>query len=1232
MRLQTAVQVRKCFLTTTAAQSLIDHFYVQRVRQAHNPDAFSGIVPRWVPSGRQQPPIHKVKTLRRPPALCLRLFNAAPKTLRRPPAFRLRLYNAAPKTLRRPPAFRLRLVHAAPRRERRLTGRRDQKLSTSLGSVSLPAPNVKQQSEGGTILANTSVTSAATERHADTEKDFENHQEAETEHDPTEVSTTKFYTVRPSRLFTVKLPQENILSSVKALKLARARSLPEQDVALDPFNLPLPAPRAYSHRQRRDYPLAAKMMLDLRRKRIQAEGIEILRRRYSLPLFDSRRTRATLIQTIDGQDVTIVLAKTGSGKTTQIPQLILDTAIERKQGPVTRILCAEPRRIAATSTARRVAFERGEPLGESVGYHIRNDSELPRQKGSITYCTIGILLHRLLTQGWQMLQGYSHIILDEVHERDAQLDLVLSLVRRHLDSLKASGLAYPKVILMSATIDPSSFIDYFVQPGSSDALTAASFEVEGSGYPVETHYLPDILTEISAKGELHPTMQALLQGKSRNSKSSAGYIKEELAFAALDDKGSKLEVGSKEQNAHRAQPSLKADAQAEAPDKSTTNTYQGLVMAVIAHISSTKPEGDILVFLPGKLDIDTIYDLLIETRPLDLNFEDESKFKLFKLHSTLRDTNDNVFMKVPNGCRRIILATNIAEASITLPEVVYVVDPGKSRTSFFDPITSKRSLPFQWISKTNAIQRRGRAGRVRPGHYYALFTEKRYETFLPMARPKITVSNLVDVVLSLAAHPHHGSPGEYDDPREFLRGMLDPPSEDAIEAAYRDLQVLEALDGNGRITRLGYLLAEMNIHAPYGKGVLLGALFGCLEPMLILACHDFNHPLIHNPELSINEVRESKRHFDRDLESDLPVLIEAFRAYHAAYQADDQPMLDQLRQERSIKHSAYLEMIMTSKAIHEALVKFGILRRIPSVFEALPTSLNFNRDNMILVKALAVNSVSAELAAWDAEKHQWTLNVPNLAFSSRASINYDKSSQTRRKKRKYRVDGRLMAYAWKSSNDESSGGEVWLEHSSMVTPLMMILFSRSATLESPQIIRLNDWLRFQFEVETIDATLAAHSARVLIETRKMLDRFITRTWLRILPNNVSRRAGSQDSIVTLGLRISRTRGQMVAAITKMLEADNQFWQTYRAKRRAKIDAEEAQLAEDARILAGGGSEATQDGSALAVEGSEKPPDAVDDEDYIGFGIQEATESERESHTADEDQGQDEEEDSITSGI
>jgi len=1221
MRLQTAVQVREYLLTTSVAHSLIDQFHVQRARQARNLDVFPGFFHLWGPGGPRfgTPRIRKIKPR-----------TPLPDESRN----------------RRALASRLGLVNTGRRREQKLTGRSHRQLFTPFAGVSVRAPILKEESEGGTTLAKTSVTSAPTERHVDTDKNSEDHQEAGTEHDITEDSTKGFYTVRPSRLFTVKLPRGNILSSVKALRLARVHALPEQEIALDPFNLPSPEPRAPKRRQRKDYLLAAQMIVDLRRKRKQAEGNEILPRRYSLPLFASQRTRDTLMQTIDGNDVTIVLAKTGSGKTTQIPQLVLDTAICRQLGPETRVLCAEPRRIAATSTARRVAFERGEPLGNSVGYHIRNDSELPRQEGSITYCTIGILLHRLLTQGWRMLQGYSHVILDEVHERDAQLDLVLSLVRRNLYSLKASGLPYPKVILMSATIDPSSFLDYFRQPISSDTLEAASFEVEGSGYPVETHYLPDILTELSAKGELHPTMQALLQSNSRKSKSSAGYIKEELAFAALDEKGNKLEVESNEQNAHGAQTSLKVAAQAEATANSSANSYLGLVMAVIAHISSTKPAGDVLVFLPGKLDIDTIYDLLIERRPLGLNFQDESKFKLFKLHSTLRDTNDNVFTKVPTGCRRIILATNIAEASITLPEVVYVVDPGKARTSVYDPITFKRSLPFDWISKTSAIQRRGRAGRVRPGHYYALFTEKRYETFLPMARPKITVSNLVDIVLSLAAHPQHGSPAEYGDPREFLRGMVDPPSEDAIESAYRDLQVLEALDCDGRITRLGYLLSEINIHAPHGKGILLGALFGCLEPMLILACHDFNNPLIHNPELSINQVRESKRHFDRDLESDLPVLIEAFRAYHAAYRAEDLAKLDKLREERSIKHSAYLEMIMTSKAIHEALVKYGILLEAPlsaTVFEILPNFLNFNRDNMTLVKALAVNTVSSELAAWDAEKHRWILDVPNLGFSSRASINHDRLSVTRKKKRKHRADGRLMAYAWKSSNDESSGGEVWLEHSSMVTPLMLILFSRSATLESPQTIRLNDWLRFQFEVEHMDAALADHSARILMETRKMLDRFITKTWLRILPNNVPDRADLREKVVKAELGRSRTRGMMVSTITKMLEADNAFWQAYRAKRRAKIDAEEAQLAEDARILEGRGSEpqpershiydgeweetATQYGSALAVEGDEGPPDADDDENDIGLGTQ-TTESARQLFLTHEG----EDEDVVASGI
>ncbi|KAK6379622.1 hypothetical protein LTS17_005694 [Exophiala oligosperma] len=985
----------------------------------------------------------------------------------------------------------------------------------------------------------------------------------------TKTALGQTYTVQESRLFNLNLPQVNIRSSIETLKLARGLGLPEDELILDPYSRTPPKRKSQSGQaEPKELAPGIRMRLAYLEKTSLPHMKEIAAKRAKLPIIahDPVEGKKSLIDTINSSDVTVVLAKTGSGKTTQVPQLILENGILKNKGPETRILCAEPRRIAATSTARRIAYERGETLGQSVGYQIRNEVQLPNSHGSITLCTTGILLHRLLTQGWPFLQQFSHIMLDEVHERDAQLDLVLSLIRRHTQTLKDCGFDYPKIILMSATIDPSSFLKYFDRSSDPGALTASSFEVGGSGHPVRTLYLPEILNELALCKDLHPTMQALLQGKT--TKSSADYIKNELIYGALQQEPYQ-QVNCEGSNVNRTCSMTSIDANTNTPISTPSSHYIGLVTAVIAHLVSTKPEGDVLVFLPGKLDIDTIYDLLRDMKPMGIDFEDESRFRIFKLHSAFRDTNDNVFTEVPKGCRRIVLATNIAETSITLPEVVYVVDTGKMRNSIYDPLTFKRSLPYEWISKTNMIQRRGRAGRVSPGRYYALFTEERCSTFRPMARPKITVSNLADVVLLLAAHPDHGDAGDSSSPREFLQGMIDPPSEDAIESAYRDLQSLGALDLDGKITRVGAFIADMNVHAASAKGVLLGAVFGCLEPMIILACHDFNNPLIHNAELSISQVRESKRLLDRDLESDLPILIDAFRQYHAAVQAGNQKRVKQLGQERCIKHSAYLEMMLTSQAVHQTLTKYGIVDPPAdgqTIFEALPEFLNYNSDNMVLMNALAVNTVTAELAAWDSTVRKWTLDVQNDGFPSRTSILHQKTKSIRRARRKYRTDGRLMAYAWKSSNDDLSDGAVWLENNSMVTPLMLILFSRSARLESPQIIKFNDWLRIETGVEGLDNTIATQSARIVMEVRKMLDRFLTWNWARILPNQEVKNETATVNVKEHLAPNGSTR-KMVNAVTEMIRSDNDFWQDYRAGRRAYIEAEEAARAEEALLLA-----------------------------------------------------------------
>ncbi|KAI1627845.1 adenosinetriphosphatase, partial [Exophiala viscosa] len=979
--------------------------------------------------------------------------------------------------------------------------------------------------------------------------------------------------------FAVEVPRSNIRTAVDAIKTSRKVGVPQSNIQLSPINDSVPATDRTNAAAMLDPPvLATKMAHDLQRKMSQDFMEERLRNRNKLPLMANKSISSELLRTINKHDVTVVLAKTGSGKTTQVPQLILEERVLLSRGPSTSIICAQPRRIAATSAARRVAYERGEVLGSHVGYVIRNDNESPKHTPSIAFYTIGILMHRLITGGRQMLQAHSHIIIDEVHERDAQIDLVLSLLRRTISMLKATHQPYPKVVLMSATIDPSRFLDYFRDPiEEGSQLSAESFEVEGRNHTVQTRHLHEILKELSHENELHPTMETLLQGKGR--RSSASYIKNELLFAsAARDRIHSLSEQGRLANGELRQELAVVDAPATSLD-SPSNNYLGLVVAVVAYISAVKPDGDILVFLPGKLDIDTVHDELIRTKPLDLDFQDESRFRLFKLHSSLRDTNDMVFDSVPGGCRRIILATNIAETSITLPEVVHVVDTGKARTAVFDPLTLTRSLPFEWISRTNSIQRRGRAGRVRDGHYYALFSQERYETFRAMAQPRITVSNVVDIVLLLSAYPQPYPGG----PRAFLRGMMDPPSEAAIDSAYKELTSLEALS-NGRITKLGWIFAQMGIPPSAAKAVLLGVLFGCLEPMLILACHDFNNPLIYNGEISISAIRETKRLYDRDLESDLPILIDAFREYHAAYRSGNSALMDKLHESRSIRHASYMEMMLTSKAIHEVLTKLGLvpepLGSGDTIFENLPANVDFNKDNMLLVKALAVNTISAEIAAWSAKTVRWELDVPSEGYISRNSVNYEDKKSVRRIKRKHRSDGRLMAYAWKRNIDDSEKDEAWLEHTTMVTPLVAILFSRSAVLDAPNVVELNKWLRLELKSHGADTGLVNHTARILTETKKTLDRFMTYSWRRLIPSYTGQdhatkltaseklhRLVQQDCRVKRLLSTPGFRNKMVTAITTMLSADDVYWAAYRTKRRAEIDAEEARLAEEARQMA-----------------------------------------------------------------
>ncbi|KAL2443849.1 ATP-dependent DNA/RNA helicase DHX36 [Exophiala dermatitidis] len=994
-------------------------------------------------------------------------------------------------------------------------------------------------------------------------------------------------TPKKRKHFDLTLPAANFLSAVDSIRLAREHGLTDQEVV----------PTAYSARAepawagdilRHNHVLAAKMKSDLAESRQTEKMQAMLASRHKLPLM-SEKVRPRLLELIKSCDVTIVLSKTGSGKTTQIPQIILDDRVSSHQGPSTSILCTQPRRIAATSTARRVAHERGEMLKDSVGYHIRNENWLPRQQGSITYCTTGILLNRLVADEWGTLQSHSHIIIDEVHERDVQIDLVLAILRKAVQRRKATGEGFPKIILMSATIDPSMFLDYFRQ--STDAgvtLTAESFKVEGSTHHVEMHYLPELLSDLTKGDDLDPTMHALLQGKKAEI-SSADYIRKEMQFAKTQSRGP--------QSGHNSQTdeSTVADA-TDGASSEIDRGYVGLATAVIAHLAHSQPPGDILVFLPGRADIDEIYNLLTSVRPLGVNFTDTTRFKIFKLHSRLRDSNDEVFKPLSPGCRRIILATNIAETSVTLPEVVYVVDSGLLRTQNFDPLTRQRSLPYDWISKTSVIQRRGRAGRVRNGHYYALFTKERQESFIAMRRPAIAVSDLVNVVLQLKAHPQQVGV------REFLCETVEPPSRDAVESAIKDLQSLHALTvEDEKITNLGLLLSRFALHPAAAKGIFLGALFGCLEPMLILACHSSTDSLISHSEFTTRQLVEMKQRLASDFESDLVSVIEAFREYHAAYRAGDVDLMKDLQQRRPIRHHVYLDMMLASSAVHDILADVGFLPGPEpgrTVFELLPAAMNSDRDNMVLVKALALNTITPELAAWRERrpsKRLWSLDNPDVAgLVPRDSVNEKPTRRQSRMTRKYRSDGRLLAYSWKEYVADSNPKSVWLVQTSMVTPLMAVLFSRTVSLTSPRIVKINDWLRLRLNAEEgTPPVLAEHSARILVELRKTIGRFVALAWeelgfldlsripkdsrigsRRVSPGSTSSKKNvveeeekdNQHRPPSSGVLLNGTlRKVMVDSIVNMLNEDDAYWRAFRDQKRTENLEAEARRVEEMNL-------------------------------------------------------------------
>lgn len=441
--------------------------------------------------------------------------------------------------------------------------------------------------------------------------------------------------------------------------------------------------------------------------------------------------RLEIGEAIRAHQVVIVCGETGSGKTTQLPKICLSLGRGLGAGGAGLIGHTQPRRIAASSTAKRIAQELGSPLGEHVGFKIRFHDQIS-PGASVKLMTDGILLAE--TQGDPFLTAYDTLIIDEAHERSLNIDFLLGYLKEVLPRRPEL-----KLIITSATIDAQRFARYF----AAGSKMPPTIEVSGRLYPVETRYRP-----VALEGGTADLIEAILD--------------------AVDE-------------------------------------------------ASQIGDGDILVFLPGEREIREAAQALRKHHP------DETEIlPLFARLSTAEQ--ERVFK--PSGRRRIVLATNVAETSLTVPGIRFVVDTGLARVKRYSYRNKVEQLQTEPISQAAANQRAGRCGRVVAGVCIRLFDEADFSGRTQYSEPEILRASLAAVTLrmkflglgAIEAFP-----------------FLDVPSGRAIADGYQLLAELGALDEDNELTAQGRQLASLPLDPRIGRMILAAREHDCLTEMLILA-------------------------------------------------------------------------------------------------------------------------------------------------------------------------------------------------------------------------------------------------------------------------------------------------------------------------------------------------------------------------------------------------------------
>lgn len=599
------------------------------------------------------------------------------------------------------------------------------------------------------------------------------------------------------------------------------------------------------------------------------------------------------------KDIMLLAGETGSGKSTQVPQILIDEQWCKCQSVTATIkgvrqtvkvggciAVTEPRRVAAISLARRVAEEMGTPLGSAspaskVGYSVRFDnSTSPNTR--IKYLTEGMLLQEMLRDPW--LREYSAVIVDEVHERGVNVDLVMGFLKNmNAGENEGRGGVALKMAIMSATLNIDSFMTFFEGPESNDP--SGTLRTDGNNNP---HSQPNVEGEDESEwsGISCSDNEGHMSELQTSNAGSEIIISKGSTTTEASRNGSKIMDVEDHilQNQNSTSLAIRHIEGRQYPVKviyspEPVQDFVDASLRTIFQIHYKEPmPGDILVFLTGQETIESLENLVNEYAMNMSN--DVPKILVLPLFAALpQAAQQRVFQPAPPRTRKIILATNIAETSVTVSGVRFVIDCGKAKIKQFRSRIGLDSLLVKPISKSAATQRKGRAGREAPGQCYRLYTEKDYLSLEPSNTPEILRCDLAQAILTMKARG-------INDIINFP--FLNSPPREALEKALMQLLQLQALKKSGEISNIGMQMAKLPLSVSLAR-VLLAATepeMNCLlEVIDIISCLSVENIFLN---LSSEEKKAEAEAARRELyrrEGDHLTLLTTVQAY-ASERAD----------------------------------------------------------------------------------------------------------------------------------------------------------------------------------------------------------------------------------------------------------------------------------------------------------------------------------------------------------